>query len=81
MIAKTAVDQLIYVVRQNMNFAVNGFDRRVDRLARIVEVQREEIAALRSVLSEWEQDKSCYTQFARANELSADAERIAMGIV
>lgn len=33
-----------------------------------------EIACLRSVLSEWEQDKSCYTQWIRANEI-ADSRR------
>lgn len=31
----------------------------------------EEIACLRSVLSEWDQDKSCSIQWNRANDLAA----------
>ncbi len=34
----------------------------------------QEIECLRSVLSEWDQDKSCYLQWSRANDL-ADSRR------
>lgn len=35
-----------------------------------------EVEALRNVLSEWEQDKSCYLQWSRAEDLRAVIENL-----
>lgn len=36
----------------------------------LIKMLREEVKALRSVLSEWEADKSCYLQMIRADDIN-----------
>lgn len=36
----------------------------------VIKLLQEEIKALRSVLSEWDQDKSCYLQMSKADAIA-----------
>lgn len=46
------------------------------KLIDICRLQDEQIACLRSVLSEWDQDKSCYVQMEVANQLQDAVAKI-----
>ncbi len=58
-----------HIVKMECEFIDSGFERRS---------LEEEVACLRSVLSEWDEDKSCYLQWGRANQL-ADGRKVLKG--
>ncbi len=41
-----------------------------EKLKAIIWLLEQEVEALRSVLSEWDHDKSCYTQMSKADAIS-----------
>lgn len=43
-------------------------------LLALIHLMQKEIECLRSVLSEWDQDKNCYVQFTRAEKFEAARE-------
>ncbi len=66
----------LYEEMNSENKELNQFEIaqqiRIDELEAKLKDAKEEIGCLRSVLSEWDQDKYCYTQMIRADELRSN---------
>lgn len=69
-----ARDEEVLALRAQRDWWMADHNKQVDLwidAAQFANLLKEEVACLRSVLSEWEQDKSCFVQWQRAEEIRA----------